>query len=102
MRLPGRVVVPLKSMCSRMCERPAPSHLPSWTLPDMHQAWAETTGALWSSRMMMVRPFSRLVRVTPGGEAGIVSDSADMVKLQTSNFKLQGNSKDQTPNQALV
>ena len=29
MRLPGRVVVPLKSMCSNTCDRPAPSHLPS-------------------------------------------------------------------------
>jgi hypothetical protein len=38
--------VPLKSMCSRTCERPAPSQRPSWMLPVRHQAWAETTGAL--------------------------------------------------------
>src|SRR5260370_22682581 len=40
-------------------------------LPAMHQAWAETTGALWSSRTMIVRPFSRIVRLTSGGIEGI-------------------------------
>ena len=70
MRLPGRVVVPLKSMCSSTCDRPAPSQRPSWMLPAMHQACAETTGALWSSRTMMVRPLSSVVSVTPGGSDG--------------------------------
>src|SRR6266498_2857354 len=40
-------------------------------LPLMAQAWADTTGALWSSRTMMARPLSRLVSLTPGGSAGI-------------------------------
>src|SRR5438105_14824692 len=71
MRLPARVVVPLNSMCSSTCDIPAPSHLPSWMLPAMHQAWAETTGALWSSRTMMVSPFSSEVNFTPEGMEGI-------------------------------
>src|SRR5205809_3545817 len=71
MRLPGRFVVPLNSMCSSTCDRPAPSHLSSWMLPLMAHAWADTTGALWSSRTMTVRPLSRLVSLTPGGSAGI-------------------------------
>jgi len=40
-------------------------------LPAMHHAWAETTGALWSSRTMMVNPLSSVVSVTPGGIAGM-------------------------------
>src|SRR4029079_8960447 len=40
-------------------------------LPVMAQACAETTGALWSSRTMMVNPLSRVVTRTPGGSAGI-------------------------------
>src|ERR1051325_2249578 len=36
-------------------------------LPAMHQAWAETTGALWSSRTMMVNPLSSVVSFTPPG-----------------------------------
>src|SRR2546430_862446 len=71
MRAPGRVVVPLKSMCSSTCDRPAPSQRPSWMLPVMHQACAETTGALWSSRTIRVRPFSRVVRRVPAGHRGI-------------------------------
>src|SRR5437879_261756 len=39
-------------------------------LPAIHQAWAETTGALWSSCTMIVRPLSSVVRLTPGGMAG--------------------------------
>src|ERR1043166_2355747 len=73
MRLPGRVFVPLKSMCSSTCDMPAPSHLPSCMLPAMHHACAETTGALWSSRTMIVRPFSSVVMPTPAGMDGIVS-----------------------------
>src|ERR1039457_6913922 len=37
----------------------------------MHHAWADTTGALRSSRTMMVRPFSSVVMATPGGSVGI-------------------------------
>src|SRR5439155_16274890 len=40
-------------------------------LPLMHQACAETTGALWSSRTMTVRPFSKVMRRVPGGQAGM-------------------------------
>src|SRR5947208_2492552 len=40
-------------------------------LPVMHQACAETTGALWSSRTMMTRPLSKVVIRVPAGEAGI-------------------------------
>jgi hypothetical protein len=40
-------------------------------LPAMHQAWAETTGALWSSRTMIVSPLSSVVTFTPGGRAGM-------------------------------
>jgi hypothetical protein len=36
-------------------------------LPARHQAWAETTGALWSSRMIRVNPFSSVIRRTPLG-----------------------------------
>src|SRR4051812_16550732 len=36
-------------------------------LPAIAQDWAETTGALWSSRTMMVRPLSSVVVVTPAG-----------------------------------
>src|ERR1017187_3560384 len=57
-------------MCSSTCDRPAPSHFPSWMLPAMHHAWAETTGALWSSRTMRVSPLSNVVSLTPGGMAG--------------------------------
>src|SRR5437588_7390314 len=70
MRPAARVVVPLKSMCSSTCERPPPSHLPSSMLPALHQTCAETTGALWSSRMIKVRPFSSVLSRTPGGIAG--------------------------------
>src|SRR5881628_2051926 len=41
-------------------------------LPAIHQACAETTGALWSSRTMIVRPFSSVVSLTPGGMAGML------------------------------
>src|ERR1700722_9226497 len=71
MRLPGRVVVPLNSMCSNTCERPAPSQRPSWMLPLIDHDCAETTGTLWSSRTITVRPFSRVVRGTPSGIDGI-------------------------------
>src|SRR6185437_1071143 len=71
MRLPARLAVPLNSICSSTWERPAPSHLPSWMLPVMAQDWADTTGALWSSRTMMVRPLSSVVVVTPGGRGAI-------------------------------
>src|SRR5258705_4501339 len=71
MRPAARLAVPLNNICSRTCDRPAPSQRPSSTLPALHQAWAETTGALWSSRMMSVRPFSRVSSRTPGGMAGI-------------------------------
>src|SRR5690349_12978112 len=37
----------------------------------MHQACAETTGALWSSRTMTVKPLSRVAVWTPVGSAGI-------------------------------
>jgi hypothetical protein len=40
-------------------------------LPAMAHACAETTGALWSSRTMMVKPLSSVVSVTPGGMDGI-------------------------------
>src|SRR5262245_6318085 len=40
-------------------------------LPAMHHACAETTGALRSSRTMMVRPFSSVVSWTPGGMDGM-------------------------------
>src|ERR1051325_6047501 len=70
MRPAPRVVVPLKSMCSRACERPAPSHLPSSMLPVLHQACTETTGALWSSRITSVRPLGSVLNRTPGGMAG--------------------------------
>src|SRR6266446_9590206 len=40
-------------------------------LPLMHHACAETTGALWSSRTMTVRPFSKVMRRVPGGQAGM-------------------------------
>src|ERR1700722_7098276 len=62
-------------MCSRPCDRPAPSHFPSVMLPVWHHAWAETTGALWSSRVMITRPFSNVVSFAPGGMAGISSDA---------------------------
>src|SRR5216117_3401757 len=42
-------------------------------LPLMHQACAETTGALWSSRTMTVRPFSKVMRRVPGGQAGMLA-----------------------------
>ena len=41
-----RVFVPLKSMCSRMCERPAPRCSSSSMLPVAHQACTLATGAL--------------------------------------------------------
>src|SRR5216683_3158323 len=39
-------------------------------LPAMHQAWEETTGALWSSRTITASPWSRVVRDTPAGIEG--------------------------------
>src|SRR6266516_3978148 len=42
-------------------------------LPLMHQACAETTGALWSSRTMTVSPFSKVMRRVPGGQAGMLA-----------------------------
>src|SRR5580765_5890078 len=53
-------------------------------LPALHQACAETTGALWSSRMMNVRPFSRVARRTPGGMAG----SDELVSGKTEELVL--------------
>src|SRR2546430_1130947 len=47
-------------------------------LPVKHHACAETTGALWSSRTMMVRPLSRVTRRVPGGQAGMLP--ADFLK----------------------
>src|ERR1019366_6096079 len=41
--------------------------------PAIAHAWAETTGALWSSRTMMVRPLSSVVSFTPGGTEGMAS-----------------------------
>src|SRR6185312_15297157 len=52
-------------------------------LPAMAQDWAETTGALWSSRTMMVRPLSRVVVVTPGGmEAMSPFESGLLIRLK--------------------
>ena len=68
---PGRVAVPLKSMCSSTCDRPAPSQAPSSMLPARHHAWALTTGALWSSRRMSCSPLSRVSSRTPGGTCGM-------------------------------
>jgi hypothetical protein len=42
-------------------------------LPVMAHACAETTGALWSSRTMRVRPLSSVVSVTPAGNEEISS-----------------------------
>src|SRR5438093_8874032 len=86
MRPGPRVVVPLKSMCSSMCERPAPSHLPSSMLPALHHACAESTGALWSSRMISVNPFSKVVRRVPGGRKGISGSRAEFEDAFGSAF----------------
>src|SRR5271165_2477680 len=61
-------------MCSSTWDMPDPSHLPSLMLPVMDQACTETTGALWSSRTMIVSPFSRWVIFTPAGSAGISTE----------------------------
>ena len=76
MRLPARVLVPLKSMCSSTWERPAPSQSPSSTLPARHHACALTTGALWSSRRMICRPLSSVTKRTPGGTNGMTGAGA--------------------------
>ena len=86
MRLPGRVVVPLNSMCSKTCDRPAPSHLPSVMLPAWHQACAETTGALWSSRVMTTNPFSSVVRLAPGGMGGISAATGLWLRFRRASF----------------
>src|SRR6059036_8197 len=36
-------------------------------LPALHHAWAETTGALWSSRMIRTSPLGKVWKSTPGG-----------------------------------
>src|SRR5437773_898849 len=41
-------------------------------LPAMHQACAETTGALWSSRRMSVRPLSSVAMRVPNGQTGML------------------------------
>ncbi|OQB90233.1 MAG: hypothetical protein BWX84_02010 [Verrucomicrobia bacterium ADurb.Bin118] len=46
-------------------------------LPAMHQAWAETTGALASSRTMMVSPLSSVTSVVP---AGMATSGAERVR----------------------
>src|SRR5436309_3633310 len=50
-------------------------------LPAMHQAWAETTGALWSSRTIIVKPFGNVVSLTSGGIGGIFWPSADPPRI---------------------
>src|SRR3974377_223929 len=55
-------------------------------LPAMHQAWAETTGALWSSRTMTVSPFSGVVGVTPGGKRGSSPLDASRVMERKGSF----------------
>ena len=55
-----RVFVPLKSMCSRMCDNPAPRCSFSSMLPVPHHACTLTTGALRSSCTMTVSPLGRM------------------------------------------
>jgi hypothetical protein len=54
-------------------------------LPAMHQACAETTGALWSSRTMTVSPLSSVVRVTALGSNG--SSATGVVDTRWSQGK---------------
>jgi hypothetical protein len=53
-------------------------------LPVIAHACAETTGALWSSRVMMVRPFSSVTSLTPGGMAGISEPFRFVEELELS------------------
>ena len=55
-------------------------------LPALHQACAETTGALWSSRTMIVSPLSSVVTFTPEGMEGI----SDPLERQQDLVMLDG------------
>ena len=53
---------------------------PSWMLPAIAHACADTTGALWSSRTMMTRPLSSVVSLTPGGSAAMsLADECEII-----------------------
>src|SRR5512145_793818 len=55
--------VPLKSMCSWKCARPASSARSS-AEPAPTQIWSSVTGAAWLSQESRVRPFARTSRRT--------------------------------------
>src|SRR6266478_7704380 len=55
--LVDRVFVPLKSMCSRIWDKPAPRCASSSMLPVAHHACTLATGALRSCCTMIVSPF---------------------------------------------
>ena len=59
-------------------------------LPAMHHACADTTGALWSSRTMMVRPLSSVVSVTPAGGDGVCIAGILAEKVVSLIHKLDG------------
>ena len=93
MRPAPRVLVPLKSMCSKMWESPAPSHCPSWTLPARHHACAETTGALRSSRTIIVKPLGKEASQVPWRQSALTFPPAvPFGFLEKADIKLFGES----------
>lgn len=90
MRPTPRVLVPLKSMCSKMWESPAPSHCPSWMLPERHHACAETTGALRSSRTIIVKPLGKEASQVPWRQSALTLFSPAVLFgfLEKSDIKL--------------
>src|ERR1051325_8710443 len=59
-------------------------------LPAMHQACADTTGALWSSRTITVRPLPSVVICTPGGIGGMsIALESVVIKKRSSGKHIQ-------------
>src|SRR5437667_9554679 len=80
-------------MCSRRCDKPAPSHFPSWMLPVRTHACTLATGAEWSSSTMISNPF-RSVKLTADGCG---EDRSGTLRMDVRNFDRPGTAGIQLP-----
>src|SRR6266513_3948814 len=85
--LVDRVFVPLKSICSRMWDKPAPRCWSSSMLPVAHHACTLATGALWSSCTTTVSPFGKIhfCAVLGGNEIRADDSGGAAFKLTMAN-----------------